>query len=289
MAVMARLLEGAPNLMTRLLVSPVIGHPTTSFSMRAINFRNVIKMAPLSPFMVLRTGHPTRKSGYFVGFVPFKDGKPNGEVEVFADGFAGVDPIVSVKDAVYRPMGIAFGPDGSMYLSDSVKGKIWKITYNGDRDDFGEEHLLAMEERKKLSHIRTPDSIKDNLMPEDLLGGAQLYQTYCSTCHQMNGKGASGRFPPLIDTDWVTGDKERLINVMLRGMEGSLKIGDEVYNGMMPQHRFLNDTEIAQVLTYVRSSFGNDASSIEANEVEQLRKALEQEGNPIMPIKTTTE
>jgi mono/diheme cytochrome c family protein len=186
-------------------------------------------------------------------------------------------------------MGIAFGPDGAMYISDSVKGKIWKVTYTGKRDDFGEKQLMAMAARKKESHIRTPHVEKDNLLPENLVGGAKIYQQYCSACHQMNGKGASGRFPPLMGTDWVTGDKERLIKVLLNGMEGSLKIGDEVYNGAMPQHRFLNDGEIAQVLTYIRSSFGNEASEVSADEVEQLRNEQNKSGKAVRPVKATTE
>ena len=61
---------------------------------------------------------PYPQAGYFICFVPFKNGKPMGEWEVFADGFAGVDPIVSVSDAVARPMGIAMGPDGSLYITE---------------------------------------------------------------------------------------------------------------------------------------------------------------------------
>lgn len=232
---------------------------------------------------------PYPQSGYFVGFVPFKDGKPSGEFEVFADGFAKVDPIVNTKDAAHRPMGLAIGPDGELYISDSVKGKIWKVVYNGDKNDFGAEQLASMEEHKKLSHIRTPDFEKDNLMPKNLVGGAKIYQQYCSACHQMNGRGASGRFPPLVETDWVTGDQERLVKVLLNGMEGSLKVGDEVYNGVMPQHRFLSDKEIAQVLTFVRSSFGNEASEIEETLVADLRKEQEESGEPIEPIKVVTE
>ena len=82
---------------------------------------------------------PYPQSGYFVGFVPFKDGKPSGEYEVFADGFAKVDPIVSVKDAVYRPMSIAFSPDGSMYIGETVTGRIWRIEFKGEREKFGDE------------------------------------------------------------------------------------------------------------------------------------------------------
>ncbi|MGW9684112.1 PQQ-dependent sugar dehydrogenase [Flagellimonas sp. 2504JD1-5] len=214
---------------------------------------------------------PYPQSGYFVGFVPFRDGKPSGDWEVFVDGFAGVDPLESVNDAIYRPMGIAFGPDGSMYISDSVKGKIWKITYDGDRDSFGEEELAVMEKRKELSHIRTPDRVKDNLMQDEISGGAKTYYTYCSACHQKDGGGATGRFPPIANTDWVSGDKERLIRIILEGMEGSIQVHGETYNGVMPQHSFLSDEEIAEVLTYIRSNFDNEASAIQPEEIKAIR------------------
>ena len=79
---------------------------------------------------------PYPQSGYFVGFVPFKDGKPSGAWEVFADGFTGVETVVNTSDAVYRPMGIAMGPDGSLYLTDSEKGKIWRVMFKGDQSPF---------------------------------------------------------------------------------------------------------------------------------------------------------
>lgn len=73
---------------------------------------------------------PLEQQGYKVVFVPFgKDGKPNGEWEVFANGFAGTGPVKSTRDAKFRPCGLAQGPDGALYISDSVKGRIWKITH----------------------------------------------------------------------------------------------------------------------------------------------------------------
>ena len=80
--------------------------------------------------------------------IPFKNGKPTGEWEVFADGFAKVDTIVNMPDAKYRPMGLSEGPDGSLYVSESKKGKIWRILFNEDPETFGEEQLVNMEKRK---------------------------------------------------------------------------------------------------------------------------------------------
>ena len=75
---------------------------------------------------------PEEQEGYNVVFVPFDSEKPSGDWEVFADGFAGVDTIESPGDANHRPTGLAVGPDGALYVSDSVSGKVWKIVYTGE-------------------------------------------------------------------------------------------------------------------------------------------------------------
>jgi glucose/arabinose dehydrogenase len=214
---------------------------------------------------------PYPQAGFFIGFVPFKDGQPSGKWEVFADGFAGVDPIVNVNDAVYRPMGIAMGPDGSLYVADTEKGKIWRIMYQGDRDKFGEAQLAAMEQRKSASNIRKPDEVNDNLDKGVVAGGEKVYTVYCGTCHQRNGQGASGRFPPLAGASWVTGDKNILIGIVLKGLEGRIEVNGEAYENTMPQHSFLTDEEVANVLTYIRQNFGNKSSEITAGEVAAVR------------------
>ena len=76
---------------------------------------------------------PEPQKGYFVAFVPFKNGKPSGDWEIFADNFAGTETIESPGQAKHRPCGLAQGPDGSLYVSDDVKGTIYKITYKGNR------------------------------------------------------------------------------------------------------------------------------------------------------------
>ena len=132
--------------------------------------------------------------------------------------------------------------------------------------------LAQMEERKNLSHIRTPDIIKDRIEPDNITIGQKIYNQYCLACHQSNGMGASGRFPPLVGTDWVTGNKERLVHLILNGMEGEIEVNGEIYNGLMPQHSFLDNDQVANVLTYIRTNFGNIASSLSAEEVENFRK-----------------
>ncbi|MFD0941100.1 PQQ-dependent sugar dehydrogenase [Pedobacter boryungensis] len=72
---------------------------------------------------------PEKQAGYFVVFVPFKDGKPTGKWEVFADNFSGQAEIMAPKEAIHRPCGLAQGPDGSLFVTDDVKGAVYRIGY----------------------------------------------------------------------------------------------------------------------------------------------------------------
>jgi len=72
---------------------------------------------------------PMPQDGYNVTFQPFSGGKPSGEFEIFATGFAGKDPLMNPGDAAARADGVAQAPDGSLYIADSQKGKIWRVLY----------------------------------------------------------------------------------------------------------------------------------------------------------------
>lgn len=75
---------------------------------------------------------PEKQAGYFVVFVPFKDGKPNGKWEVFADNFSGLADVMVPRDAEHRPCGLAQAADGSIYVTDDVKGSVYRIGYNAN-------------------------------------------------------------------------------------------------------------------------------------------------------------
>lgn len=216
---------------------------------------------------------PYPQAGYIVCFVPFEGGKTNGKWEVFADGFTVVDTVVNTSDAVYRPMGLATGPDGSLYISESNKGKIWRVMYKGETDKFGAEDLAHMEARKSRSYVKTPDEVRDNLHKGDVLEGSILYKTYCASCHQGDGKGDNNRFPPLAGSDWVTGEEERLIGIVLNGLQGEISVNGKAYNGFMPNNNHLDDHAIASILTYIRGNFGNRSAPVSGLLVSKVRKA----------------
>ena len=113
------------------------------------------------------------------------------------------------------------------------------------------------------------------------LDGKDIYQTRCQSCHQMQGQGIPGVFPPLVDSEWVTGDKGRLIRLLLQGMMGAVDVKGTTYSGAMPPWGgSLDDEQIAQVSTYIRTSWGNDAAAVTADEVARVRAATEGRKNP---------
>ncbi len=101
--------------------------------------------------------------------------------------------------------------------------------------------------------------------------GKKVYLKNCMACHMADGAGVPGLNPPLGKTDWVTGDKKRLINLVLLGLEDPITVNGEEYANPMAPQAHLTDKELADVLTYIRNSFGNKASVITVGEVAGQR------------------
>ncbi|MGM0505624.1 MAG: PQQ-dependent sugar dehydrogenase [Bacteroidota bacterium] len=102
-----------------------------------------------------RGGYP--QAGYLVAFVPFEGGELNREWDLFLNGFSGTDRLREQSNAEYRPMGLAVGGDGALFVSDSVQGRIWKVTFTGDRGSFGADDRASMQEEKEsASNVRNP-------------------------------------------------------------------------------------------------------------------------------------
>ncbi|XYI01892.1 c-type cytochrome [Sorangium sp. So ce1128] len=110
---------------------------------------------------------------------------------------------------------------------------------------------------------------------DDLAQGGKIYYRSCTGCHQARGEGKPGRYPPLVGSSWVLDDTETPIRIMLLGAAGPMEVNGAVYNDVMPNLGVtLTDEEIALVLTYVRSSWGNSAPAITKDEVAKVRASL---------------
>jgi len=105
------------------------------------------------------------------------------------------------------------------------------------------------------------------------VSGKDVYIKHCLTCHQADGGGVPNMNPPLTNTSYVSGDKTRLIKVVLNGFSDNVDIDGESYSNVMPAHDFLKDREIAAVLTYIRKNFNNKAGPISAAQVKAVRAA----------------
>jgi mono/diheme cytochrome c family protein len=100
--------------------------------------------------------------------------------------------------------------------------------------------------------------------------GKAVYDKYCLTCHQADGSGVPNMHPPLGPGSWVEREPSELIAIMMKGLSGKIEVNGEVYKNFMPSHAQLSDEEIANVLSYVRSSFGNNLDPVT---VEMVKKA----------------
>ncbi|WP_179413529.1 c-type cytochrome [Mucilaginibacter sp. E4BP6] len=101
--------------------------------------------------------------------------------------------------------------------------------------------------------------------------GKVVYTNVCLPCHMADAGGVQNMNPPLIKTTYVLGNKTTLIKIVLRGFNEDVEINGQTYSNTMGAHDDLTDRQIADVLTYVRHSFGNKASTIKATEVAKVR------------------
>lgn len=117
------------------------------------------------------------------------------------------------------------------------------------------------------------DSSSAGASAQPLSAGGKLFQTNCSSCHQTAGKGVPGTFPPLAGNDVVVGDASKVIHIVKYGLTGPQSVGGTTYNGVMPAwSSTLSNDDIAQVVSYIRSSWGNTASAVTAADVAAVKQ-----------------
>ena len=110
--------------------------------------------------------------------------------------------------------------------------------------------------------------------------GKQIYSAKCVACHQANGNGVAGVFPPLAASEWVTGDETILTHILLHGVNGELEVKGVTYKGAMPAWKSLSDDELAAVMSYIRTDWGNVAPAIKAVTVKEQREATKDQAGP---------
>jgi len=106
---------------------------------------------------------------------------------------------------------------------------------------------------------------------EQVARGETLYVTNCGGCHQANGQGLAGAFPPLAKSDFLLADRQRAVAITLQGMTGPITVNGQQYNAVMPNMAHVTDDNLADILTYVFNSWGNDGGAVTAAEVADIR------------------
>jgi glucose/arabinose dehydrogenase len=162
---------------------------------------------------------PAAQDGFNVVFQPLKDGKASGNYVVFADGFAG--PNKASGKAIFRPTGLAVGPDGALYISDDVKGRIWKVTYQGPAG----APIAAAPAPTKLAEA--PSASPAPALPtppgataEQVARGMGLFTDgSCAACHGQDASG--GAIGPNLTTGsplWTDGSLAQITDVISKGV-----------------------------------------------------------------------
>jgi nitrite reductase (NO-forming) / hydroxylamine reductase len=108
--------------------------------------------------------------------------------------------------------------------------------------------------------------------PASASDGGAVYSANCSSCHQSDGQGIAGAFPPLAGNPTVTGSPVAVIAIVKDGLEGRLVVNGQAYSGIMPRWRhLLSDEQIADVITYIRSSWKNNAPGVSIADVQGVK------------------
>lgn len=103
--------------------------------------------------------------------------------------------------------------------------------------------------------------------------GSKIFLVNCASCHQVDGKGVPGTFPPLAGNAVVVDDPARVIHIVKYGLTGTVVVAGKDFNGMMPAWSpQLSDADIAAAITYVRSSWGNHATPVTADQVSAVSR-----------------
>lgn len=150
---------------------------------------------------------------------------------------------------------------------------IWAISYIASSSANG---AAALGDRRDLDSLSAAVPAVDQAAD-----GTAIYTTHCQACHQPNGQGLAGVFPPLAGSAWVLEDSAMLAQIILHGMTGPIDVLGITYNGAMPNFDGqLSDAEIAAVATHIRTEWGNGATALDTAAVGAARQASKDRTTP---------
>ena len=208
---------------------------------------------------------PFQQGGYNVVFQPLKDGKAAPGCEIFADGFAG--SVKTPDGAAHRPTGLAHGPDGALYISDDVKGRIYRITYRGGegaRSESGTACPSPSAPASPEAEISDQDAAltpPPGIKKETVLLGGRLYHaqggatTTCIGCHGAQARGGP-LGPDLTDSEWLWSDGS--IPGIARTISEGVAQPKKSHNPMPPMGGAQLTTEqVAAIAAYIRALNGS--------------------------------
>jgi nitrite reductase (NO-forming) len=151
-----------------------------------------------------------------------------------------------------------------------VKGEARPDIYSGKQVD----EMYLGDKLTSLEPVATAAkaSVSGTLTREQQVqAGSVLFKGTCSTCHQPNGEGLANVFPPLARSDFLAKTPQRAVEIVLNGLTGPVTVNGAQYNSVMPPMSQLNDDEVANILTYVLSNWGNNGPQITAKQVADVR------------------
>ncbi len=150
-----------------------------------------------------------------------------------------------------------------------VTGPEDKIIYSGKQAD--KVYLPEGSAAQSIANKQTTDTAKSLSKDEQIAQGKNVFESNCLACHQANGEGVPNAFPPLAKSDFLNADHNRAINILLHGRSGPITVNGKNFDSVMPAIA-LNNGQIANVLTYVINSFGNNGGQVTPAQVDKQRK-----------------
>jgi nitrite reductase (NO-forming) len=149
-----------------------------------------------------------------------------------------------------------------------ISGKEDHKIYSGKQKDL--VYLPEGSAVQSITKTPKPAAIPEKTMPARMKNGVILYEANCAACHQKQGEGLAGAFPPLAKSDYLMALKDKGVGIPIHGLSGKIKVNGKEYNGVMPQMQ-LTDDEVASIMTYIRNSWGNKGDLVTAAEVQKSR------------------